>query len=72
MTDKESEQFIRNARIKHDKREKLSEAEKLILTLVDNGRDLSNNEIEAFIYFMDNKYEQFRHTDRGVNGINMV
>lgn len=60
ITDKEAVEFIKNARLKMEMRENTSEAEQLVIALLDNGRRLSNEEIATFIYFMDIKYEEFK------------
>ena len=60
MTDGEKEHFIEEALIKRASGKNLRESEKIVLGLVDSGRNLTCEDVGLIVQFMDDEYERFK------------
>ena len=60
LTDEESLMYIRQAKLKAARDDKLSEAERIILALTYNGKELTTEQVGNIVQIMEIEYSKFR------------
>lgn len=60
MTDEESLMYIRQAKLKAARDDKLSEAEKIISALTCNGKELTTEQVGNIVQIMEIEYSKFK------------